>query len=85
MASGGDGSKPWAALFINNRLKETGSEKHVVSPAVSNGHRFVCFYSSEVVQEETKLKNALVGCVFTLQPRLKRICFCASMEEEWFA
>ena len=73
MVSNAEASSPWTTLFADNRLKELGSELNFVSLAVVNGHRFVCFHSNEVVQEEIKWKNALVGCVYGLQPRLGRL------------
>lgn len=60
------GSKSWAELFANNWLKEKGSELRLVTPTVSNGKKMVRFHSAEVVQEEEKWKNSLVGCVYGL-------------------
>lgn len=69
----GTGSKPWSSLFVDNRVKGKESELKFVTPNVSNGRKVVRFHSAEVVNEEMKWKNALLGCVYGLQPRVERI------------
>lgn len=66
-------SKPWVTLFADNQLKEKGSELKFVTPTVLNGRRIVRFHSAEVIQEENRWKNTLLGCVYGLQPRMERI------------
>lgn len=74
-------SKPWNSLFTDNRIKEKGSELQFITPSVSNGHRVVRFHSDEVIQEESRWRNSLVGCVYGLQPRLER--FNAFVHARW--
>lgn len=69
----GHGSKSWAALFADNPIKEKGSELEFISPSVSNGQKIVRFHSNEVVYEEERSKNTLLGCVYGLQPRMERL------------
>lgn len=57
-------SKPWISLFADNRIKEEGSELKFISPSVSNGKRIVRFHSEEILHEEKRWRNVLLGCVY---------------------
>lgn len=75
------GSKPWNSLFADNQITEEGSDLKFISPSVSNGQRVVQFHSEEAIQEEHHWRNAMVACVYGLQPRLER--FNAFLQARW--
>lgn len=65
--------KEWADLLKMNRMRSEECTLSFTPPSVHNGVLVAKLKPDSVAKEADRWKNALLGCVYGLEPRFKKI------------